>query len=35
MEDASMSEDNRMWAFKCKWILKRLLIESEVDETEL
>jgi hypothetical protein len=35
MEDASMSEDNRMWAFKRKRILKRLLIESEEDETEL
>jgi hypothetical protein len=35
MEDASMSEDNRMWAFKCKQILKRLFIESEEDETEL
>jgi hypothetical protein len=35
MEDASMSEDNRMWAFKRKRILKRLFIESEEDETEL
>ena len=35
MEDKSMSEDNRMWAFKHKRILKRLLVESEEDATEL
>lgn len=35
MEDSSMSEENRMWAFKRKRILKRLLVDSEEDETEL
>jgi hypothetical protein len=36
MEDTSMSEENKMWAFKRKRMLKRLLRDGDIeDETEL
>jgi hypothetical protein len=35
MEDTSMGEENKMWAFKRKRMLKRLLSEGDGDKTEL
>lgn len=35
MDDVNMSEDNRMWAFKRKRILQRIVGDSSADESEL
>ena len=35
MDDVNMSEDNRMWAFKRKRILQRIVGDSSTDESEL